>query len=142
MRQTPSTKHTTMDPEELLNENTGEETKKESPLVSLENDLKLYSDSIHEVAIEIMVEGLSLYPIFVAHQHEVKLGEMILDRHDLNTEWTIQASTLEEFIERGIIKKELKERFIKTYKTPHDYMCMFVIVPEGANFVYYPYQKD
>ena len=131
-----------MDPEELLNENAGEETKKESPLVSLENDLKLYSDSIHEVAIEIMVEGLSLYPIFVAHQHEVKLGEMILDRHDLNTEWTIQASTLEEFIERGIIKKELKERFIKTYKTPQDYMCMFVIVPEGANFVYYPYQKD
>ncbi|MGN6641161.1 MAG: hypothetical protein ACTHJ8_19775 [Mucilaginibacter sp.] len=131
-----------MDPEELLNESGEGEKKKESPLISLEKDLKLYSESIHEVAVEIMVEGLSRYPIFVAHQHEVKLGELILDRYDLNTEWTIQASTLEEFVERGIIKEELKERFIKSYKNPHDYMCMFVIVPEGANFVYYPYQKD
>ncbi|MFI5162506.1 MAG: hypothetical protein ACHQHN_14595 [Sphingobacteriales bacterium] len=132
-----------MDPEELLNENTGQdEEKKESPLVSLEKDLKFYSESLQEVAVEIMVEGLSLYPIFIAHQHEVKLGEMILDRHDLNTEWTIQASTLEEFIEKKIIKAELKERFIKSYKTPHDFMCVFVIVPEGANFVYFPYQKD
>jgi hypothetical protein len=131
-----------MDPEELLNENSGEEKKKESPLIRLEKDLKLYSDSIQEVAVEIMVEGLSRYPIFVAHQHEVKLGEVILDRHELNTEWTIQASTLEEFEERGIIKPILKDRFIKSYKNPNEYMCMFVIVPEGANFVYYPYQHD
>lgn len=131
-----------MDPEELLNENSQEETQKESPLVSLEKDLKFYSESLQEVAVEIMVEGLSLYPIFIAHQHEVKLGEMILDRHDLNTEWTIQASTLEEFIEKKIIKAELKERFITSYKNPHDFMCVFVIVPEGANFVYFPYQKD
>jgi hypothetical protein len=133
-----------MDPEELLNEQNSseEEPKKESPLLSLENDLKLYSESMHEVAIEIMVEGLSLYPIFIAHQHEVKLGELILDRHDLNTEWSIQASTLEEFVEKGIIKDILKERFIKSYKSPQDFMCIFVIVPEGANFVYYPYPKD
>ncbi|MBS1501426.1 MAG: hypothetical protein JST32_05160 [Bacteroidetes bacterium] len=132
-----------MDPEELLNENTGqEEKKKESPLVSLEKDLKLYAESMHEVAVEIMVEGLSRHPIFVAHQHEVKLGELILDRYDLNTEWTIHASTLEEFIEKGIVKPELKERFIKSYKNPDDFMCIFVIVPEGANFVYYPYPKE
>ena len=142
MRRAPGTKQKIMDPEELLNENSQEETQKESPLVSLEKDLKFYSESLHEVSVEIMVEGLSLYPIFIAHQHEVKLGEMILDRHDLNTEWTIQASTLEEFIEKKIIKAELKERFITSYKNPHDFMCVFVIVPEGANFVYFPYQKD
>src|SRR5437868_10790194 len=125
-----------MDPEELLNENSGTEKKKESPLLSLEKDLKFFNESIREVAVEIMVEGLSSYPIFIAHQHEVKLGEVILDRNELNTEWSIHASTLEEFVERGIIKKELKDRFLKSYKNPHEYMCVFVIVPEGANFVY------
>jgi hypothetical protein len=127
-----------MEPAELLNENNKKE-EKESPLLSLKKDLKLYNESIHEVAVEIMVEGLSRYPIFIAHQHEVKLGEPILDRYDLNTEWSVHASTLEEFVERGIIKKELQERFIKSYKNPHDFMCVFVVVPEGANFVYYPY---
>ena len=72
-----------------------------------------------------MVEGLSKYPIFIAHQHEVYLGELILDRRDINSEWSIHASTLEEFMERGVIKKELKQRFIETYKSPDKYMCVF-----------------
>lgn len=112
---------------------------KESPLKSLEADLKVYSESIKEVAIEIMAEGISLYPIFVAHQHEVKLGELILDKDELNTSWTIQASTLEEFTEKGIIHPEKKDKFIKQFKDPNDFMCLFVIVPEGANFIFFPY---
>ena len=130
-----------MNPEELLNEQNNEESKKQSPLLSLKKDLKLFAGSIREVSAEIMVEGLSRYPIFIAHQHEVKLGEPILDRNELNTDWSIHASTLEEFVERGIIKKELEARFIKSYKNPNDFMCVFVVVPEGANFVYYPYTE-
>ena len=130
-----------MEPEELLNEEKNSGEQKESPLISLEKDLKFFNESIREVAVEIMVEGLSRHPVFIAHQHEIKLGEVILDRKDLNTEWSIHASTLEEFVERGVIKPTLKERFLSSYKNPHDYMCMFVVVPEGANFVYYPYVK-
>jgi len=129
-----------MEREELLNDNNNHP--KESPLKSLEIDLKLFSESLREVAVEIMIEGLSSYPIFVAHQHDVKLGELILDKEELNTEWTIHASTLEEFIERGVIKKELKQRFIDSYKNAHDFMCVFVIVPEGANFIFFPYSKE
>jgi len=133
-----------MDREELLSatpEGSGEPKKQESPLVSLEKDLEFYADAIKEVAIEIMVEGISAHPIFVAHQHEVKLGEIILNKEELNTDWTIQASTLEEFVEKGIINKEKREQFLMVYKKPENFMCVFVIVPEGANFIYYPYKK-
>jgi hypothetical protein len=132
-----------MNPEDLLQEGSEEEKKKKaSPLESLEIDLKFLNDSIKEIAVEIMVEGLSKYPIFIAHQHEVALGELIFDRHELNLDWNIQASTLEEFVERGVIKKELQQRFIDTYKNPNKFMCVFAIVPEGANFVFFPYAKD
>ncbi|RZK42208.1 MAG: hypothetical protein EOO90_08150 [Pedobacter sp.] len=135
-----------MNAEELLsnaNEGEGQRQKeqKKSPLVSLEKDLTFYADSIKEVAVEIMVEGISSYPIFIAHQHEVNIGEMILNRAELNTDWTIQASTLEEFVEKGIINSDKKEHFLKSYKGPDAYMCLFVVVPEGANFVYFPYPK-
>jgi hypothetical protein len=130
-----------MNPEDLLNEG-GDDKKKQSPLVSLEVDLKFFSESIREVAVEIMVEGLSAYPIFIAHQHDVKLGEVILDRNELNSEWSVHASTLEEFIEKGVIKNELKQRFIDSFKNPHDFMCVFAIVPEGANFIFFPYSKE
>src|SRR6202000_3279902 len=129
-----------MNPEELLsdhNQPTGKPAS-DSPLLSLERDLKFFNDSIREVATEIMVEGLSSYPIFVAHQHELAIGELILDRNELNTNWSIHASTLEEFIERGVIKKELKQRFTDAYKDPDKFMCVFVVVPEGANFVFFP----
>ena|ERR1700744_6485974 len=130
-----------MEPEELFNEDRGSESPKtESPLVSLEKDLKFFNESIREVSTEIMIEGLSNYPIFIAHQHEISLGELILDRHDLNTEWSVHASTLEEFTEKGVIKEILRERFISSYKNPNEYMCVFVVVPEGANFIYFPYK--
>jgi hypothetical protein len=132
-----------MDQEGLFNKETESgKPQKESPLISLERDLKFFKESIREVAEEIMVEGLSNYPIFIAHQHELNLGELILDRNDLNTDWSIHASTLEEFIDKGVIKPVLKERFVSSYKDPYEFMCMFVVVPEGANFVYYPYPKQ
>lgn len=131
-----------MDLQDLLNQPSdgSQSAQKESPLKSLEQDLKLYNESIKEVSTEIMVEGISAYPIFVAHQHEVKIGEPILDKNELNTGWSIHASTLEEFVEKGIIHPDKKDRFIKQYKNAHDFMCLFVVVPEGANFVFYPYQ--
>jgi len=133
-----------MDIEELLPQQPeGEKNeKKVSPLVSLEKDLELYTESIQEIAGEIRGEGISENPIFVAHQHTVSIGEMILNREELNTNWTIQASTFEEFVEKGIIKPEYKELFLKSYKNPEDFMCVFVIVPEGANFIYYPYASQ
>lgn len=131
-----------MDIEELLPQQPEENKpeQKKSPLLSLEKDLELYSESIREIAVEIIVEGLSTSPIFIAHQHTVSIGELILDRKELNTEWTIQASTIEEFVEKGIISPDKKALFLKSYKKPEDFMCVFVIVPEGANFIYYPYK--
>ena len=133
-----------MELNELLNQqgadDGGEAPKKESPLKSLERDLKLYSESIKEVATEIMVEGFSAYPIFIAHQHEVSFGEPILNHKELSTSWSINASYLEEFIEKGVIHREKKERFEKQFKSTDDFMCLFVVVPEGANFVFFPYK--
>ena len=130
-----------MDIKDLLNtEGNGEGQQKESPLKTLEADLKFYNESLKEVANEIIVEGISAHPIFVAHQHELKLGEVILDKNDLNTDWSIHASTLEEFMEKDLILPDKQEKFLKQYKDAYQFMCVFVIVPEGANFVFFPYQ--
>ena len=134
-----------MDREELLGatpENDGDKKEKpKSPLLSLEQDLELYSASLKEVSLDILMEGISQQPIFIAHQHEVNLGEVILNKDELNTNWTIHASTLEEFIEKGVVTKERKQPFLKAYKNPQEFMCVFVVVPEGANFIFYPYKK-
>ena len=118
----------------------GQEHKKSSPLKNLKIDLDFYSDSIKEISVEMVAEGYTLYPIFVATQHEVSLGEIILDKQELGTNWSVYASSLEEFVERGVIQSSKKANFEKAYKKSEDYMCLFVVVPEGANFVFYPYK--
>ncbi|PRD46376.1 hypothetical protein [Sphingobacterium haloxyli] len=110
-----------------------------SPLKSLKVDLDFYSDSIKEVAREMIAEGYTLYPIFIAHQHEVSIGELLLNKDELNTQWTINVSSLEEFVDRGLVKEDRKDYFMKHFKSSDEYMCLFVIIPEGANFVFYPY---
>ena len=55
-----------MDLEELMPQGADNaKPEKKSPLVSLEKDLDLYAESIREVAVEIMVEGISSRPIFI-----------------------------------------------------------------------------
>lgn len=134
-----------MDFSELLNSgavagDNGQEQTKSSPLQSLKVDLDFYSESIKEISTEMIAEGYTLYPIFIAHQHEVSMGEMILDKAELNTNWSINASSLEEFVERGVIKEFKKSHFESSFKKASEYMCLFVVVPEGANFVFYPYK--
>ncbi|KKX48835.1 MULTISPECIES: hypothetical protein [Sphingobacterium] len=120
--------------------NNEDDSQKSSPLKSLKIDLDYYSDSIKEISLEIMAEGLSAYPIFIAHQHVVNVGELILDHVELKTNWSINASTFEELVESNIIKEDRKDAFIKKFKRAQDFMCLLVIVPEGANFVFYPYK--
>lgn len=117
-----------------------QKTEQSSPLKSLKIDLDFYSESIKEISLEMIAEGYTLFPIFIAHQHEVNLGEIILDRYELNTSWSIHASSLEEFVDRGVIKEDRKSEFEKRFKSADKYMCLFVVVPEGANFVFYPYK--
>lgn len=128
-----------MNVEELLNNFGDKELPKESPLLSLKKDLEKYKETIKEVATDILLEGLSEHPIFIAHQHVVSVGEIIVNKEEVGSEWTIHASTLEEFIEKGIVQAEKKDVFLYSYKNPHDYACIFVVVPEGANFVFVPY---
>lgn len=113
---------------------------KASPLISLEKDLIYYSESIREIALEIVEAQVSNYPVFLAHQHELSLGEIILDRNELGTDWTIQVSTMEEMIEAGVMDRSKEANFKKSFKDPNKYMCVLAIVPQGANFVFFPYK--
>lgn len=111
-------------------------------LDSLKKDLETYNDAIKEVAEDIIRENFSKYPVFVAHQHEVALGEEILNKDDLGTQWTINATTMEELEDVGVIKADRTDDFIENYKSPKKFMCIFLITELGGNFVFMPFKSD
>ena len=110
-------------------------------LDSLKKDLEYYNDSIKEVSSEIINSGYSKYPIFIAHQHEVSIGEVILDKEEYQREWTINATILEDLVEQGLIIEEKEPEFKRVFKNPEKFICIFLVTEQGGNFIFAPYKK-
>lgn len=107
----------------------------------LADDLAFYSPMIKEVSVDLIKEGFTQYPVFVAHQHEVKLGEPILMREDYAREFSIHASTLEELVEKKLVLQEREADFKLNYKNSKEFMCILLLTPGDARFVYVPYKQ-
>lgn len=108
---------------------------------SLNIDLKIYDEMIREVSLDMIAEGFTQYPVFIATEHEVKLGELILDKEDHAATFSVYATTLEELLERSLVKADKKEEFIRTYKDPKRFMCVMLITATIASFVFVPYKS-
>jgi hypothetical protein len=115
-------------------------TEKPSYLDSLQKDLDLFKEPIMEAAEAIVGEGVSDYPIFIASKELFPIGELILDKEELQTSWSIFASTAEDLIKAGIIQVDKARFFITQYKPVKEYICLFVVASETeAGFIFVPY---
>lgn len=109
-------------------------------LESLEKDLADFKESIMEVSNSIVEDGISNYPVFIAAKEFFPIGELILDKEELQTNWSIFASTAEDLIKNGIIQVEKARFFITQYKPVKEYICLFVVDSEKqAGFIFVPY---
>ncbi len=111
---------------------------------SLHGDLEICRDYIKQIAKGIIKGGVSKYPIFVAMRGEmdVDIGLPIVNRSDFDISWNFNASHLEDFVNKGIVKKDKVEHFVETYKNPDDYMCVFVAEDQAMSFVFMPYHRN
>ena len=108
-------------------------------LKNLEQNLAIYKESIREIALEILQSGISRYPIFIASREPIALGKMIIDKEDLALEWSVYASTLEEFVRRKMVLEEKLDDFRKAWKDPKSFFCIFALLDQTAGFIYAPY---
>jgi hypothetical protein len=108
---------------------------------SLKVDLKIYEEMISEVSADMIAEGFTEYPIFIATGHEVKMGELILDKDDQAGTFNIYATTLEEMIEKKLVLESKKAEFTRTYKDPAKFMCVMLLTETIASFVFVPYKS-
>ncbi len=111
---------------------------KKERLAALQQELKTYLPALTQAADTIRAEGVSKYPILVLHKLEIAIGIPIIDRHQVQGDWSVNASTLEEFVTKRLIPIEQADHFRKVYKNPEAYICLFVLSDIGANFVFLP----
>ena len=111
---------------------------------SLHDDLETCRDYIKQVSAGMVRGDVTKYPIFVATRGEqdIDLGLPIVNRNDFEISWNLSASHLEEFVSKGVVVREKATEFIKVYKDPAEFMCVFVVEEASGSFVFMPYQKD
>ncbi|MEM1217340.1 MAG: hypothetical protein AAGH79_00435 [Bacteroidota bacterium] len=107
----------------------------------LESELRIYGPALGTAADTVLDQGVSKYPIFVAHQQTVDMGIPIFDREKVSGNWSVNVSTLEEFVTKQIIAPDKVDEFKKVYKDPAEEVCIFVLSELGANFIYIPRSK-
>src|SRR5688572_6335375 len=96
-------------------------------LDALKEDLKFYNDLIREVAVDIVAEGFSKYPVFIATEHEVKIGNLVFNKQEYARDFNIYATTIEELVENKLILDSKKEEFIRTFKDPRKFICILLL---------------
>lgn len=108
----------------------------------LKDDLSFYNASLKEVAIDILTEEYSKYPVFIAHQEPITIGELIIDASEHARSFNISATVLEELVEKKIVTIERETAFKETYKDPEKFMCVLLVSNTGASFVFVPYKAN
>lgn len=110
--------------------------------IKLEQELSNYMDMLAQASDTIRNQNVSDYPIFVVHQNEVEIGIPIADREKIKGNWSINASSMEEFIAKQIITEEKKDSFRTIYKNPDLFICVFSLTELGAEFIFLPRKKS
>ncbi len=109
------------------------------PLVEIERLLKRYRATLSEAAETVRIQDVSNYPIFVASKTEIDLGIPLLLRGALPDDWSVNASTLEEFHAKRVIDVEKIDDFRTLYRKHNEDICVFVFLNDGtAKFVFIP----
>jgi hypothetical protein len=104
----------------------------------LRKEMKPYTRALAQAANIILEQDISSFPVFVVHQHTLDIGINIVDKEKVEGNWSVNASTLEEFVTKQIIAPEKVEDFKLVYKNPEDELCLFVLSELGANFIFLP----
>ena len=110
---------------------------KEQDLKVLEEELKPYKQMLGSVADTIMEQDVSSYPIFVIYQDAIAVG-IALNTDNIEGSWSVNASSLEEFVTKQLVLSDKVDDFKTVYKDPTAFLCLFIVDKSGASFVFTP----
>jgi len=111
----------------------------ETELKALQEELTEFSGQLLDLTRELLKERVTEFPIFIAHQVDVFLGKVIVDMKEYEVLFSLSVSTVEEFVETGLIQKEKLSGFREAFGNPVNNMCVFWIHGDNARYILFPF---
>ena len=110
-------------------------------LGTISSDFIKVADTLKEASYQIRKAGF-VYPIFPISKETIPIGQLLIARNNMDAEWFYNASFMDEFVQRDLIAHDKQAEFIKAYKDPDEFCCLFVVDQAFTNFVFIPYPED
>mgnify|MGYP001589413278 FL=1 len=110
----------------------------EKLLEALEIELQKMKENLAEFQSEIIAEGYTTHPVFIAHRGETEIGQPYLVREEYGLFFYFNISTLEELTELGILQEDRVEPFKEAYGKTNENTCVLCVFETEAQFVFYP----
>ncbi len=110
-------------------------------LLRIQEEIQHFMPQMASMVDLILDEDVSKYPILVVHHDAIELGINFVQRSEETGRWSINASTLEEFATKQLVQDDKVQDFIKAYKDPSEFLCLFVLSDLGAKFIFTPRLK-
>lgn len=111
-------------------------------LGTITTDFVKVAENLREASYHIRKKGFSDHPIFPICKEPQPIGQLLIGQLDMEVQWNYFASFLDEFVQRKLVEEDKKEEFIKAYKNPDEFCCLFVVDQEFTRFVFVPYPED
>lgn len=111
-------------------------------LGTITKDFVVVAETLKEASYQVRKRKISEYPIFVFSRTQVPVGSVFLAKEEVALDWHINASYLEDFVQRQLILPEKAEDFISAYKDADEFCCLFVVDGEFQNFMFIPYPEE
>ncbi|AKD03757.1 hypothetical protein POKO110462_01885 [Pontibacter korlensis] len=111
-------------------------------LGTISKDFVVVAETLKEASYQVRKRKISEYPIFVFSRTQVPVGSVFLAKEEVALDWHINASYLEDFVNRQLVVEDKVEEFKAAYKDADEFCCLFVVDGEFQNFVFIPYPED
>lgn len=111
-------------------------------LGTITQDFIKVSDTLKEASYQLRKRGFSDFPIFPIAKTDIPIGNLLIGRTELATDWEYRITYLDEFVQRKIIAEEKVEDFKQSFKDPDEFCCLFVVDKDFTSFLFIPYPED
>ena len=111
-------------------------------LGTISKDFVIVAETLKEASYQVRDRGFSDYPIFPISKDDIPIGQLLIAKYEVATEWNFNITYIDEFLQLNIIEKEKEEEFKKVYKDPDEFCCLFVIDGDFNRFLFIPYPID
>lgn len=111
-------------------------------LGTITSDFVVVAETLKEAAYQIKKRGFSDYPIFPISKVDIPIGQLLIEKTEMNLEWNYYTTYLDEFVQRQLIAAEAVDAFMESYKDPEEFCCLFVVDKDFTNFVFIPYPEE